>query len=70
MTDEPKRARRRRDLARLKAKVQRIRPWLVGNARGIGRAASTHMADCPGWCCAPQWNRALYGPPIREIRCE
>lgn len=44
---EPKRARRRRDLLRMKAKARRIYPhWPRAHTH------ANHLASCSRWCCA------------------
>lgn len=56
MKDEPKRARRRRDLARMKAKARRIRP---DQPRAAWRA--DYLAVCSCWMCGNprRWWREL-----------
>ncbi|HYH23699.1 MAG TPA: hypothetical protein VD995_34210 [Azospirillum sp.] len=58
---EPKRARRRRDLARMKAKAHRIWPHDPNAHKG-----ANHLAACARICCAnPRW---WDGHPIRDLR--
>jgi hypothetical protein len=57
---EPKRARRIRDLDRMKAKSRRVYP------RDTKAKQANHLAVCSGFCCGNQ--RQFEGAPIRELR--
>lgn len=59
--DEPKRARRRRDLARMKAKAHRVRPW---SPRAVKEAE--YLAVCSCWMCCNR--RRIDGPSLQERR--
>lgn len=61
MAQEPKRARRRRDIAHMKAKAQRVRPW---SPRVIKEAE--HLAACSCWMCCNR--RRIEGPSLQERR--
>ena len=58
---EPKRARRRRDLARMKARVRRV--WREGAA---SEKYANHMAWCARACCANP--RRFYGELTMQER--
>lgn len=59
---EPRRARRRRDKARMKAKARRIRPY----APHADKAAD-HLQVCSGPCCGNP-RRWLGEPTMQERR--
>lgn len=58
---EPARARRRRDLARMKAKARRLWPD-DPNAHTL----ANNLAFCARMCCANP--RRWEGPPLRDLR--
>lgn len=61
MSPEPKRARRRRDLIRMKAKAIRVYP-------GIPQAPkwADHLAVCSCWMCGHRRDQS--GPTMQERR--
>jgi len=61
MAHEPKRARRRRDLARMKDKAHRVRPW---SPRAVKEAE--YLAACSCWMCCNR--RRIDGPTVQERR--
>ncbi|MFK8252655.1 hypothetical protein [Ancylobacter terrae] len=60
--DEPKRARRRRDLMRMKAKARRVRPY------NPSAKDAEHLATCSCWMCCNR--RRIDGPTLQELRLE
>lgn len=60
MTDEPKRARRRRDLARMKAKARRVYPDVPHAEQW-----ANHLRLCSCYMCRP---RLGFGPTMQERR--
>ena len=65
MDDEPKRARRRRDLDRMKAKAVRIAKLYRLPASSFVPLAN-HLAHCSRWCCGNP--RRLYGDRTMQER--
>lgn len=58
---EPKRARRRRDLARMKAKARRVYPEVPQAPKW-----ADHLTVCSCWMCGHR--RRLDGPTMQERR--
>ena len=67
---EKKRARRRRDVARIKARMRRYaRHWgypVDPTPKFVGREAARHWTHYPCWICGKK--RRQYGPTIAEQR--
>ena len=62
--EEPPRAMRRLDLARMKANASRVRPW---HARAAYQA--DHLAVCSCWMCGnPRRTKGLL--TVQELRAE
>ena len=60
---EPKRARRRHDLFRMKAKARRVRS---GKPALLAEKEAEYLAACSCWMCRNR--RAIEGPTLQERR--
>ena len=63
MPSEPKRARRRHDLFRMKAKARRVRP---GKPTPLAEKEAEYLAACSCWMCRNR--RSIDGPTLQERR--
>ncbi len=69
---EKKRARRRRDIERMKSRMQRLMRTIYSyrieylTPKAMGRMASTHGKPCSGSCCGNR--RRFEGASISERR--
>jgi len=63
MIGKIKRARRRRDLCRMKAKARRVRP---GKPAPLAEKEAEYLAACSCWMCRNR--RAIEGPTLQERR--